>query len=106
MDDRNKDTILTRAAAIVDGDRERTYGDPGRNLRTIAELWTGWLRARGAMNPGLNLNHEDAAMMMALVKVARLAHDPTHEDSKVDLAGYTYLMDRVQREKKASHSAG
>lgn len=105
MDDRPQDTILTKAAAIVDGDRERAYGDPGRNLRTIAELWTGWLRARGALNPGLNLNHEDAAMMMALVKVARLAHDPEHEDSKVDLAGYTYLMDRVQRQTR-SHSAG
>ena len=104
MDDRTQDNILTRAAAIVDGDREQTYGDPGRNLRAIAELWTGWLRARGALNPGINLNFEDAAMMMALVKVARLAHDPGHEDSKVDLAGYTYLMDRVQRE-KASNSA-
>jgi hypothetical protein len=76
VDDRPQDTILTRAAAIVDGDRERAYGDPGRNLRTIAELWTGWLRARGALNPGLNLNHEDAAMMMDRVQRQTRSHSP------------------------------
>lgn len=29
-------TILEQAAAIVDADREKTYGNPGKNLRAIA----------------------------------------------------------------------
>lgn len=93
-------TILDRAAAIVDGDRERTYGDPGRNLRTIAALWTAWLHARGLTGPALNT--DDAACMMTLLKLARLAADPTHADSQVDACGYIRLLERVQQ----SNSAG
>lgn len=87
-------TILDQAAAIVDGDREQTYGDPGRNLRTIAALWTDWLRARG--HAGVHLTTDDAACMMTLLKLARLAHDPAHRDSQIDACGYLRLLERTQ----------
>lgn len=87
-------TVLEAAAAIVDGDRERTYGDPGRNLRTIAALWTAWLTARGWTGPALDL--ADSALMLALLKLARLAADPTHRDSLIDLAGYARVLERAQ----------
>lgn len=87
-------SILSEAARIVDGDREQTYGDPGRNLRTIANLWDSWLLARGWSGPGLTT--DDIALLMVLLKVARLANQPTHRDSQVDLCGYARLMERIQ----------
>ena len=92
---RTENTILEAAAAIVDGDRERTHGDPGRNLRTIASLWTSWLRARSWTGPDLTM--DDAALMMVLLKTARLANDPTHRDSQVDACGYLRLLERTQQ---------
>lgn len=87
-------TILEDAATIVDGDREQTHGDPGRNLRAIANLWDSYLMARGYSGDGLA--EEDVALMMALLKVARLTTNPAHRDSLVDLCGYARLVERVQ----------
>ena len=89
-------TILEHAAAIVDGDREQTYGDPGRNLRAIASLWTAWLVARGHIKDGQYLTTDDVAPMMTLLKLARLANDPRHKDSQIDACGYLRLLERVQ----------
>ena len=93
-------TILEAAAAIVDADREKTYGHPAKNLETIADLWTAWLRARNFSRPdGEPLNFEDVACMMNLLKVARLANDPTHRDSQIDACGYMRLLERCQKVK-------
>jgi len=35
--------------------------------------------------------------MMILLKVARLANDPRHRDSQIDLCGYAALMERIQK---------
>lgn len=87
-------TILDTAAAIVNGDREKTYGSPSKNLSTIANLWDSWLLARGFSGPGITI--DDVASMMVLLKMARLANDPTHTDSMVDACGYLYLMEKCQ----------
>lgn len=88
-------SILAQAAHIVDSDREQTYGDPARNLRTTANLWDDWLLARGWSGPGLSTN--DIAYMMVLLKLARLANNPTHHDSQVDVCGYMHLAARIQQ---------
>lgn len=88
--------ILEMAQKIVDGDREQTYGDPAKNMRNIAALWTAWLRARGWNYDG-QLMVPDIACMMTLMKLARLANHPTHLDSQVDIAGYMYAMSRTQQ---------
>lgn len=88
-------SILAQAAHIVDGEREQTYGDPGRNLRTIANLWDSWLLARGWSGQGLTT--DDVAYMMALLKLARLANNPSHHDSQVDVCGYMRLAQRIQQ---------
>ena len=89
-------TILEQAAAIVDNDREKTYGDPGRNLRAIADMWSSWLRARGHIGADERLTTDDVACMMVQLKLARLANDPRHRDSQVDACGYMRLLERVQ----------
>lgn len=90
-----KPTILQVAEAIVSGDREKTYGNPSKNLDTIAEMWTAWLRARGLLaSDAASLNCDDVALMMVQLKLARLANDPWHLDSLVDAAGYLRLVER------------
>lgn len=91
-------TILEQAAAIVDADREKTYGKPDKNLRAIAEFWEAWLRARGKLAPSTFLTFEDVACMMAGLKLARLANDPCHTDSQIDACGYLRLLERCQTE--------
>ena len=58
-------SILKEANTIIYGDREKTYGHPSKNLETIATMWT-----------------------------ARLANNPDHRDSLVDICGYAALIER------------
>lgn len=79
--------ILEEAHDVIYGEREQTYGDPGKNLRAIAEFWSTYLD-----HP---VTYQDVCNMMVLMKVARLKNTPGHHDSLVDIAGYTALQDRV-----------
>jgi len=78
--------ILDEAERAVYGDRARDYGHPRDNFRRIAELWSAFLSGRGSgFYP--SLTGEETALMMALVKIARLQETPDHRDSWVDIAG-------------------
>jgi uncharacterized protein DUF6378 len=84
--------ILEEALAILEGDREQTYGNPAFNLETIAEFWMKYLeRKHGVL---VALLPDDVATMMILLKVARLMKSPDHRDSLVDIAGYAGLIDK------------
>jgi hypothetical protein len=41
---------------------------------------------------------KDVALMMILLKTARLANDMTHRDSVVDICGYAALIERCDEE--------
>jgi hypothetical protein len=86
-------SALQEAHQIIFGDREQTYGDPGKNLRTIAAYWNIHIQAAKSIDPRLTV--EDVAGMMRLLKQARLATNPHHRDSLVDIAGYVGLEDRI-----------
>lgn len=89
-------SILDSANEVIYGDREKTYGDPGKNLRVIAEFWETYLQARGFWGADRNqLTAEDVCHMMNLLKTARLANTPGHIDSLVDICGYTALVERI-----------
>jgi hypothetical protein len=87
-----KTTIAEKAKKIVFGDREQTYGHPGKNLRMIADLWSTYLSTQ--------VSAQDVCNMMVLLKIARLRNDPEHEDSKVDIIGYTLLKERLKENEK------
>lgn len=70
---------LETAEHKVNGDREHDYGTPEDNFKTIADLWSAYL--------GKEISSIDVAMMMALMKIARIKAG-TKPDSFVDLAGY------------------
>lgn len=71
---------LEKAKACVCGQREQDYGSPEDNFRIIAEFWSAYT--------GYPIDSKDVAMMMALLKIARIATGTATEDSFVDLAGY------------------
>lgn len=71
--------------AAVMADRNKAYGDPEDNFGNIVGLWNAYLKAKGL---SVELTKLDVAAMSSLIKVARLATNPTHVDSWVDLAGY------------------
>lgn len=80
----NRKQTLDAAATCVLQDRASAYGVLEDNFRTIADLWSVYWQRRGLTNFEAN----DVAAMLALLKLARLAANPAHADSWVDLAGY------------------
>lgn len=78
--------ILDAAKVCVCGDREEDYGTPEDNFGTIASFWSSYI---WASHPGTHITFypKDVAMMMALLKVARIATGE-NPDSFIDLAGY------------------
>lgn len=80
----NRKQVLDAAAACVLQDRAASYGVLEDNFATIADLWSVYWQRRGLVN----FEAVDVAVMMGLLKVARLAGNPKHADSWVDLAGY------------------
>jgi len=99
-------SVLNQAHTVIYGDREKTYGDPGKNLRVVADLWTTYLKARMANRDGgeVSVNAEDVCHMMTLLKVARLTNTPGHSDSLVDICGYTALVERINDSQQKAQS--
>lgn len=88
--------ILQGAEKIIYGDREQTYGDPGKNLQRIAQLWEMYLYGRGLLDESSEgITKDDVAQMMILLKVARLMNQPGHIDSLTDICGYAALIERI-----------
>lgn len=81
--------ILHAAEKCVCGQREQDYGTPEDNFETIAGLWETYLsRACVDEAGGVYIDANDVAMMMALLKIARIAAGGGKADSWIDLAGY------------------
>lgn len=72
--------ILQAAERCVCGRRVQDYGTPEDNFRMIAELW--------GVYKGVTFTPLDVAVMMVLLKLARIRTGTATEDSFVDLAGY------------------
>lgn len=83
--------VLEKARACVCGEREEDYGSPEDSFGCIAELWEAYLRAACiAPNAVVTVTPTDVAMLMALLKIARVGTSFVGgtADSFVDLAGY------------------
>jgi hypothetical protein len=93
-----KVSVLAEAETIIYGDREKTYGHPAKNLKTIANMWNAYLNNMDDAN--FNVSAKDVAAMMMLVKVARFANDPSHRDNLVDVCGYAALIERCDEVSK------
>lgn len=76
----NRTSILNDALKATK-DRGENYGKPSENFDRIASLWKAYT--------GKSFSVVDVGMMMMLVKVSRLMESPLHEDSWIDIAGYS-----------------
>lgn len=72
--------LLKEAMKIVTKDRNDQYGGPEQSFFLISEFWSAYLN--------MPISSQDVAIMMALLKIARLKTNKTHHDSMVDVAGY------------------
>lgn len=93
----NRAEILEVARKCVCGQREQDYGSPEDNFGLIGQLWTTYT--------GHLVTSADVAMMMALLKIARIKTGRGTEDSFVDLAGYAACAGEIAAE-VAGNAAG
>jgi hypothetical protein len=76
----NRGQILDTAKAYVTKDRADTHGDAESNFNLIALYWTAHLDTI--------VTAHDVAVMMNLLKVARIKSNPAHADNWIDGCGY------------------
>lgn len=72
--------ILGKAGEVIAKDRNTTHGEPENSFGDIANLWGAYLDR--------HFKQEDVAIMLALLKVARLKHNVSNEDNWLDAIGY------------------
>lgn len=82
------DEILETAADLVTGERGAAYGDARVNMELIARLWNVYLDGR-------LITATDAAIMLALLKIARISTGQPKADNFIDLAGYAAIAGQV-----------
>lgn len=80
--------ILHAAEKCVCGQRETDYGTPENNFKAIAKLWETYLNKACTRGVNVRVEAKDIAVMMALLKIARIAAGGGKADSWIDLAGY------------------
>ena len=76
--------ILNQAEQYVTKDRAATHGDMENNFQTIADLWSNYL----GISDDIELSPTDVAVMMTLLKIARVKSNPANADNWVDACGY------------------
>jgi hypothetical protein len=81
--------LLLEVEQCVCKDRQKTHGDPEDNFADIAELW--------AVYKDRPFTSHDVAVMMVLVKVARLKTSLEYKDNWIDIAGYAICGGSLSR---------
>jgi len=84
----NAEQLLEHAAGIVTR-RRREYGEPVDLFGQVAKRWS--------LTLGTEISPAQVVLCLIDLKVARLARDPRHFDSQVDVAGYAAVLREVSR---------
>jgi hypothetical protein len=82
--------ILEDARGLIEGDRQEQHGDPKKCHDEIAKLWTWWT--------GIQIDAHDVAMMMMLLKTARIKTGGYNRDCYVDGPAYFALAGQMRTE--------
>lgn len=88
VEDLEPKDIFSQARELINGDRQQDYGDKQTNFQRIADLWTAY--SDSPFSP------KDVAVMMILVKVARIANTENHKDSWLDIIGYAGIGEDLE----------
>ena len=78
--------VLHRVAAIV-AQRRQQYGPPAEHFEQVARRWS--------LTLGMPVQPEAVLLCQLDLKLVRLAHDPGHRDSLIDLIGYSLLLQEL-----------
>ena len=88
MENNTRRKVLEEAVKCVCQDREGQYGSPENSFNEIAKLWTVWL--------GMKITPQDVAIMMTMLKIARIKTGHFKEDSYIDACGYLACAAEIQ----------
>jgi hypothetical protein len=82
-----REECLDIARKIIVGDREEQYSGPEDSFTQIARYWEVYLERK--VGQVIDLGPDDVAVMMCLLKLARLSTGGTAQpDTWIDAAGY------------------
>ena len=84
----NSPRILHEAAQVI-AERSKTYGDAREAMATIAARWS--------LTLGHPVTPAQVVLCMIDLKLTRLARDPRHQDSILDIAGYAAVLHEVTK---------
>lgn len=76
----DKYTDAIESVAAIIRERNLNYGSPYANHVAVAQLWSVLLQK--------DVSPNEVVMCMVALKLARLIHEPTHDDSWADIIGY------------------
>jgi hypothetical protein len=82
------ETMLKHAASVV-AERRKIYGEPAAAMAVVARRWSITL--------GRRITPAEVVLCLIDLKLARLGHDPKHQDSFLDIAGYAAVPLEVGR---------
>ena len=85
----NGPELLHHAASIVTK-RRREYGEPAALFEHVARRWS--------LTLGTRITPAQVVLCLLDLKLARLARDPKHVDSVLDVAGYAACLWEVVRD--------
>ena len=77
-----RSSVLDTAKQYVTEDREATHGEMEDNFQSIGMLWEQYFSYEWSFSP------TDVAVMMALLKIARLKSNKDNPDNYIDACGY------------------
>ena len=86
--------ILNAASQLVTGDRAEQHGPKLENHSNIARLWSAYLE--------VEISPVQAAMMMALLKIARIKCGDFNSDDFVDGAAYIAISGELDGRQQIS----
>lgn len=85
--------VLDTAKKYVTKDRASDHGDAEGNFKTIANLWSAY--------KGTSFDASDVAVMMTLLKIARIKSNSKHMDNWIDACGYMACGGEIEERKNA-----
>ena len=80
---------IPKHAGGVLAERSKIYGEPGNAMAAIAARWS--------LTLGHPVTSAEVVLCMIDLKLTRLARDPRHQDSILDIAGYAAVLHEVTK---------
>ena len=91
MDINRPEECLDKAKKIITDDRNKDYGNYTKNLKVISNFWKVFL--------GKDISPHEVALLMALLKIARISTGKFTPDSYIDACGYLSLAYALDKRK-------